>query len=426
MQANEIWTRVRRLLPGLLLWCAFLAFGVWMTQALNVRNWGRQHGPTELYGLDYCRYTEMLSHTRMIGYAAFRHPLYGWFLSPVILLGHRLCDTAGFEGFRLFLAGVFSAVMTGASLLVQRILHRLGLHPGEAWICTALFASFAAVWLLAACPESFGLSCLLALAVLAWGLDSRARAVRTEIRIFDVPVKSPTVGRKLDLAGWGLLALLTGGVTTTQGVKTVLAYLVLHRPSKRRTALLAGGILAAFVLLAGIFAVRMMLRNAAAGPGHIQTFATAWTNISSAFLPEGTTGAARLRYAWVFFSEPIVTRGEPFAVNHLVHGYSSLLPQLLVGCTLACAAIGVWCGRHTVLVKMIGAMFLLDFALHFVLFWGMEEAQIYAGHWLHAVPLLAGCTFLKLTDRARFLYGAFLLALAALVLTANIRTLFGV
>ena len=404
-----------QIVPWLALWCAFVGFGVWMRM---VQPWEVPPcGYYEIYGLDYLRYSQLLGHTHMIGYAAFRHPLYGWLLSPFILLGHRL-HQFGEWPYWIWLICLFSTVMLASVFLIYRLACRLDLSKVEAAVCAGLFASFAYVWFLAVCPESFGLSCLLSLAILSWGLGSADRQTRDEMAFMGVPVKSPGLGRRLDWAGWGLLAILSGGITSTQGVKAALAYLATHRITKKLLVVLALGIVGAFALVALVFTLRMMGRTESGR--YLQGFLEAKENISMFFAHDGITWGERFHQAWVFFSDPIVTRGAPLSMNVLKGGYSNLLAPVLVTLALVCATVGVWLGCRTTLVKMVGAMFLLDFGLHFVLFWGMDEAQIYAGHWFYAVPLLAGLVCLHLKGVARKGYVLLLGLLAGGILACNL------
>ena len=40
------------------------------------------------------------------------------------------------------------------------------------------------------------------------------------------------------------------------------------------------------------------------------------------------------------------------------------------------------------IMRIIVATLSIDIVIHFVFFWGMEEAQIYCGHWFYVLPIL--------------------------------------
>lgn len=398
--------RAMKLLPWLLLWGAFVAFGIWVR---SCQPWKLPTpDPVEIHGLDYHRYAWMLGHVTMIKYAAFRHPLYGWFMSPFILFGHRIREVGGLWAYWIWLVCLFSLVMTVAVWLVHKVLLRLELKPFERFVCCALFSSFASVWMLAACPESFGLSCVLALCTILWGLESARRCAGDTV-----------YGRQIDLVGWSALALLTGGVTITQLAKTGLAYAVTHKVTKRLLLCFAGGFVLIVLLTVGIFALRMWGRNLSAAPGHAETLAGAWQNIDSYLTASTVSLSTRFHRMWVFFSEPLVTRGEDFQQNE-VGTYRNMVAPLLVWCVLGCAAAGAWFNRRHPIVKLLAAMFAVDFAIHFVVAWGMIEAQIYAGHWFYGLPLLVGLLQSRVPSRGRFACSVGMLVLSVAIFSMNL------
>jgi len=397
---------VLRILPWLLLWAAFAAFGAWVR---SVQPWPEDRMVSiELYALDYRRYAQMLEGWDMIFYAAFRHPLYGWLMAPVIGMGARFREL-GEVAFWGWLIAFFSAVMTAAHFLVYWLLRRLALGAFEAGALTALFASFAASWLLGACPESFNISCLLALGTLHFALY--------------VHRHKETMNPTHALTGWGFLALLTGGITSTQVVKTAIAYFVTNRPNLKRIALIGIGIFAAGILVGVVFSLRLYLR---AQPGcFTREFLVSLNNIGVSLDGDGMDLLSCLGRVLVFFTEPIVTRGMPFAQKILPTSYGALYGAVLALLPPLAAVVSAFAARKDFLVRLIAAMFLVDIAIHFVLFWGMTEAQIYAGHWYYAIPLLIGCGMKRLSERMRKVASAALVGLSVCLASVNLLTWLG-
>ena len=43
----------------------------------------------------------------------------------------------------------------------------------------------------------------------------------------------------------------------------------------------------------------------------------------------------------------------------------------------------------------MAATLAVDIVIHFVFFWGMDEAQIYCGHWFYVLPILVAGAIAK-------------------------------
>jgi len=390
-------------LPWLLLGLAFVLFGTWVRAQMPFPiGCGRD---TEIYSFDFLNYALQLSDYQYIGYGRFRHPLWGWLMSPVPLFGQRLLQF-GQGVFWTYLLVIFATFGVLAAMLMRRLLRQcLGLSPLETFACLALYCSFAHVWLLAGMPETFGLSLLLALALLNWAMTPSLRQYG-----------------KLDTAGWATLAVLAGGVTSTQGLKALIAYALAGQATIRklvRSALLLGALA---LLVVGVFYLRMRLRVSADpnAPG----LDAAWQSLFGHIAPASLSLAERLRLVGVFFSEPLILRGEPFDTRVITGGYDSWLqPALLVLMWLVVVS-SLWLNRSHLLVRLIAGMFAVDVLIHFVIGWGLTETQLYGGHWMYAPPLLAGLLFGKLAPRARKGYAIALLVLAALYFGCNLHGYF--
>lgn len=367
-------------------WAAFFAFGVYMRTLMP---W---EGIAELHGLDYTAHGVYFfpDWTRILQ-PGFRHPLFALFTAPLPLFGNRLL-TIGRWPYWCFLFAVFSAVMACATMLVHSILKAAGAGRMAALAGGALFLSFSYTWLLAGCPESFPFACAAALVTLRWGL-------------------SPASGRgKGSNAIWCALAVLNGGITTTNGVKVVLAFLAARGITRRRIvrllaicAALALAVLAAMWLRHLLFNLTHQAAKANLSDG--------WTRSLTSFCPRmdlGTWAGLCAR----FFSEPIVTHGDALTINHLSRPYAGFIAPVAVAALYAAAVAGAWRARRHALVKMVLAMFSVDALLHLAMGWGLDEGHIYCGHWLYAPALLAAMLPATLPERMRRYVAAALFALA--------------
>ena len=374
------------------LWCVFLAFGLYLRTLMP---WDAE---AQLHGLDYGFYGDGLSRYKWIFGANFRHPLLGVLTAPLPLLGQRMLMLGPWPYWG-FVLSVFSAVMAGCTLLVYAVLNTA---EGTGRMCAtagaALFASFSYTWFLAACPESFSFACLAGLLVLLWGVLPCSRRDGRAIR-----------------AGWIAMAVLNGGITVTNGIKVVLAYLVVRGFSWRRVARLAT-ILATIVLLASviILARYAMFRISTGGAkanlsdGLVQSFQ---------FIERGIGIQERLSKIASCFSEPIVTHGDPLEENIISRPYGTVVVPWAIVALYVSAAIGacrLW--RH-VLVRLVLAMFSVDLMLHVVVSWGLAEGHIYCGHWLYVPAILSALlpTSFKGRWRSMATAGVFVLALVLFV-----------
>lgn len=393
------------------LWAAFWCFGLWVRSQMAVPLGVARD--TEIYSFDFQEYARTFTHYCFISYGRFRHPLWGWLTAPVTLFGQGVIERFGQPAFWAYLIGFFALVGACSVSLVYGLIRRCGeATVGEALAATAVFLSFSHVWLLSGMPETFGLAMLLALVALWWGVGSGERVQKESVCIGDEVFKGPSAGARLDLVGWGLLAVLMGGITLTQGVKAVLGFLVAHRRSWRNRLLLVGGLGMAAVLVLLVFYIRVRIRVAnnpsAAGMD------AAWDTLFGCVAPLSMPWREYLRNVWIFFSEPILLRGEPFDQRMIFGGYDSIVQPVLLAILYVLVLVSALANRRHVLVKLMGAMFLVDVVIHFIARWGLTECQLYGGHWMYILPLLLGLGFQHLPRRGRAwaVVGVWLLAVA--------------
>ena len=400
---------------------AFLAFGVWVHSQVPVPI-GTDRD-TEIYSFDYLGYAHTFTDFRFIGYGRFRHPLWGWLLSPLTLLGQRLYSLSE-SAYWIYILAFFASVAAFTVMLMYRLLRKsVGISRGEALAATAWFASFAHVWLLGGMPETYGISMLLAVATLHWALGSGRRAAAEEFSFFGERVSAPQLGAKIDAAGWAALTVLAGGITITQSLKTVLAMMMARRPSWRRMMWLGAALAAALLLVVGVFCLRVWLRVRAdaSAPG----FTSAWHTLVDNFTGCEVTLGERLGYVWVFFSEPLILRGENFDVRRITGGYATLWQPMLLMVSYGMVVASAWLNRRCLLVKLIGGMFAVDVLIHFVAQWGLTESQLYAGHWFYVLPIFAGLMFPAMEGAWRRLYLHALWLLAIGFAAFNVYGYFG-
>ncbi len=137
-------------------------------------------------------------------------------------------------------------------------------------------------------------------------------------------------------------------------------------------------------------------------------------DVGSGFVP--MSFAKRLWFAWnSFVCQPIVLPGPIVARDTLRDAYAWIGPHLLVAAVVVLAALGAWLRRSEAIVKTVLVWLAFDVLLHVVVGWGLDESQIYCGHWFWMLPI-----FVSFLPERRFVSPA-VLALAALIAAENLR-----
>ena len=67
------------------LWMIYFAYGIWLRNQIPL-----DAVPGELHGFDYNAHGILFSDHHLILFTRFRHPLFGWLMSPIPLFGERL------------------------------------------------------------------------------------------------------------------------------------------------------------------------------------------------------------------------------------------------------------------------------------------------------------------------------------------------
>ena len=67
------------------LWMIYFAYGLWLRGIIPI-----DASPGELHGFDYNAHGILFSDHHLILFTRFRHPLFGWLMSPISLFGERI------------------------------------------------------------------------------------------------------------------------------------------------------------------------------------------------------------------------------------------------------------------------------------------------------------------------------------------------
>lgn len=331
---------------------AFCLFGLWLNGSVYAQ------GIHEVFGYDYRTYMEQFRSIDWIAYTGVRHPCLGLIMSPVVVLASlmdkfdpRMCD--------VFQVILFSMVGVANVWMVKRI---------SGWFGACVFLGFGFVWVLAAVPESFPLAMLTLLAVVAYALDK-------------------TILERHRIAGWICLFAICSGVTITNGLKVVIAYLVAERMQKR-TLMRCVAFLSASLAVGVCFFYLRMIRWNEMHPDSKKSILVAIEQ-TLRWMPDDLGVWGRIK---CFVTNFIVTPIQPrFDFSELSHPDApSAFAYVWTGALCCIAAVSAWFGRQVVVVRVLVGMFMVDIVIHLICGWGLLEGWIFCAHWFWMVAILVG------------------------------------
>jgi len=384
------------------LWLAFCGCGLWLHHACKGAA-VNQLGWTDIAGYDSEAYVTHFTSPLGILEVNHRHPLAAVVSSPITAVGLMVSYRAEREfGYQAVIC-CFGLIGACCCLLLWQVLKKAreadaGKTGALRLAALALWLSFSHVWLLAGLAEYFGISLAILLGVLLMVL-------------YDVR----------DARAWLGASALAGGVTVTNFIKPLAAWLVAAdgvsclRRLRRRTVVLglaaaAGGLAVAALALMGKWAFLDGISVAKGVEGTVRQITDC--------LPAGVSLSRRLWLVWnAFWCEPMLLRESVIAQSGMLHPYPSLIPHLLAAAVLALCVWSAVRNFRLPVVRAALAMVVFDVLLHVVVGWGLAEGQIYCGHWFWIIPLLVSL----LPPRTAFLT----FALAAAIALNNLGVVFG-
>jgi len=295
-------------------------YALFVVNAIHLSRDVLASGATEVMGWDYGTFVSQFGDWSWIGYFGFRHPGLGIVCSPIVILQHVW-------------SGAYLLVMPAIATVTAWLIWKL-----SGWVGLVVWLLMPTVWMMAAIPESFPIAQLALVASLWLG--------RREIKR----------GR---LWVWGVMAVVNGMITLTNGLKPALAYVATCGNRKKIVRILLWG--GALVLLGvGLFYARSLMTGRSFTSGISKTLN--WIPTERNVLSE----------AYGFFIVPLGVQ-----LSYVVY------PLALWGVIRAIR-------QRDVEVLMLGAFFAVDVSIHFVIGWGMGEPWVFAPHWIWILPILIG------------------------------------
>lgn len=359
---------MRRLaLAFVLLWAAFAAVGLGLHEACKGRA-QNELGWVDISGYDSEGFLTHLILPQGMMETNHRHPLLSLTVAPIVAVGMTVHQKLGEEPAKRAVLVCYAFFGALGCLLLWLVLAKANVGRAPRIAALALWLSFAHVWIVGGVAESFTLS----------------------IPIFLGTLLMVVCGVR-DVRAWLGVSVLAGGVTVTNGVKPLLAWIAADasaaiRSLRRRTVLwtLAGGVvLLAFSVLA-LFAKWTWLDHIS-----VRTGIRCTVEEVTAVLPRNLSPVQRLWFVWqLFWCEPMMLHGSVIAKSYVIAGYASFVPHVVGAAMLLLAGWSAVLNFRLPVVRAALAMCSVDVILHVIVGWGAREGQIYCAHWLWVLPLL--------------------------------------
>lgn len=367
------------------------------TRGGNLAYYGLFYNHFVLSGYDDLTYIT-LSNGQMY-YAPFRHPLITPILYPLYQLNHWQMAHTDMNMAIYMVAALLVVCGIYSFLFFHRTMREvMGVCRLDSLMLTLMLFSFGHIMVASFAPDHFGMSLFL----LTLTLYVAGRCIK----------------EKRPLGKWQscILLVLTGGVTLTNGAKTVLASLFCggRRFFSPRHLLVA--VVVPTTILVGAFLyqycyvqlpaqernrVRLEERMkkdkkfAASMKAHEEWKKThageklidnpffEWTDKSTSRLHaaiENMFGESIQLHDRHLLEDTNRTRPNYVAYSHLwQYGIEALVVALF--------AAGLWMGRRNRFVQLAAAWFAIDFIIHFILGFAILEVYIMAAHWIFIIPI---------------------------------------
>lgn len=350
-----------------------------------------QHKVDNHMSYDIFAYFFRYQTPKLIPFMIFRHPFFGYILSPFIFFNYLSNLVFPDMVVAWFMTVFFNVIMSYCVLLVYKILcDIMKVTSVQALLLTIIFISFGHVLILSFTIETFQLSMFLFLMTLY-------------VVGCNVALKQP-VNDKFYIT----LFLLTTGITLTNGVKVGLAYLFTHVSIKRKVR---------WCLSAAMWLLIFLI------PGYLLTeglMAYFHPNKPFNFISDGVYEVSRWildtdysTYLKVIYDHvlcaPLMLHTYYFGDcdAYIDKGYFSPLIDVVVIVFYGLVIWGAISFRRSRFKSIMLSFILFDALLHLVLRFGLYEGQIYCAHWMFLFPLLIASLFRnkKLEKYYPLLYG---------------------
>ena len=217
------------------------------------------------------------------------------------------------------------------------------------------------------------------------------------------------------------LSFLCGGITITNAAKPAMALFLNKAPfwRKIRTGI---KVMLPFVIcvavIMGFYTLKAKLFNPE-GPSPIETTG----QLGQYFIHDETFGKQALVDFWgnTIISTPLTQQlvGKEVVLrpSEYLHSWNNAVIMFLLFLVTASALLNL----KNKYVQLLLMYLSIDFVIHFIIRYGMNEAILFGGHWMFAVPILLGWLYTRLPVRMYRILDWIIIGF--FVLTATINTM---
>lgn len=215
------------------------------------------------------------------------------------------------------------------------------------------------------------------------------------------------------------LTFLCGGVTLTNAAKPAMA-IFLNRTPMWHMLRTGFKIMLPFVVCVGLFLGAYTLKSKLLTPDQPSPIQTT-QQLSQYFIHNETFGKQALIDFWgnTVMSTPLTQQAVGNEVvlrpSDYLHSWQNGMMVLLLVLVTASACLNLG-NRYVWLLLMYAG---IDLAIHFWIRYGMNEAILFGGHWMFAIPLLLGWLYPRLPVRMYRILDWVVVAFLLLTITQN-------
>lgn len=347
--------------------------------------------------------------------ATIRHPLLSLFMLPFHLL-YLVFKT---DYIILLVVAGFTA---GANFFLYLIFRKIvGVNKWESLILSLLFISFAYILLMGIVPESYPFTLFLL--------------------VFSLYFIGTKMNRGAKLKTYLLLFFLTAGVTITNGLK-ILAGILFESISVRRKIIWISGILISFfVLVTPIYIVTKYLSSKEKTEMYQKQ-----QEVNNQRKEEKQNSVKIIKIPafmdFIDFETPYVPAlihnfiGESIIFHnaHLeqdvssgrkpIESYSNPFYIVVSCCLFFLFIVSFLLNRKNKFVQYMACFWSVDVFIHVICRYALNEAYIFAPHWVMLIPIMLGYLLLKTSSKIRMVLTFCYALVAIFLLYINIDCLF--
>ena len=325
--------------------------------------------PLGLLGYDTAGHLEyepmMICSNNMLDWN-LRHPLYRLFLFPIIIINEGLLLIGINISWPLFIASS-TWMLSCSGLYIFKILRSLQLSIKESSLLLSLFCSFAHVIMLSIQVDSFVMS-----------------------MFFCTCMTLLFVNQFHNKLSDSILFLGIAGTTSTNFFK-FLFYQLLEEKNIKKTITRFMKSIPTFCLLFAFTTPNLVIRLIECPRGFL------YAVVGDSFYYRGSDASKWRLFFENFLSEPLIfhhTTGIIYSQETIyLPNYAYLWYYLPISIIFLLVILSVILNWHQKVIQLFCYCFGFDLFMHFGIGYGMEEGQLFCGHWLFFIPIVLGFLF---------------------------------